>query len=1447
MAEEEQLKEQQPAAPIPPDLEPDRMAEPLDWDQPPRLAFPVVGIGASAGGLEAASEFFKVMPSDSGMAFVLIQHLPPQRESMLCEILARRTDMPVHEVTQNLEIQANHLYVIRPGFTLTIKDGRLHLGEPLEKPGHRRPVDDFFRSLAEEQRERAIAIVLSGMGSNGTAGAQAIKAVGGLCIAQDPETAQFPSMARSLIDSGLADFVLKPAEMPDRIQQFAGHPYVAEPTSAQQILERERTSLNEVLAVLRTRTRQDLSGYKKPTILRRIQRRMGLNQVTRLAEYVQLLRQRPGEATALSDDILIHITGFFRDAAAWENLSTRVIDPMIRNRDDDAPVRVWVTACSSGEEAYTLAMLIAEAMGSFGKHIDVKIFATDTAERTLGHARAGVYPNGIESEISAQRLERFFEKEDSVYRVKKELREMVVFAPQNVLRDPPFSRLDLVTCRNLLIYLEPEMQRRVLSLLHFGLRDGGTLFLGNSETITGLEDMFEPIDKKFRIYKRIGPTRHGEIEFPLPHILVRPDGDNGGGGNGGGNGGRLRPAMRGTQRASVEQMTQRALLDRYTPAAVVVDRQHRVVYYHGKTYRFLSQPTGEPTRDVLTLALEPIRGTLRAALHKISPGLTSPVVVRDGVVEIEGAQRRLEIHLTPIRQRADPAQFFLISFIDLPVEHALSSGDGNGNGNGDGNGNGNGATVTGAGGDVRRLEEELARVRDELQSTIEELQSSNEEMKASNEEITSVNEELQSTNEELETSKEELQSLNEELTTVNAQLHAKMEELESTTNDLSSLLSSTDIPVLFLDAQFRIRRYTPPVRDLLELIPTDLGRPVSDLAHKFEDEDLLRDAQQVLDRLIPLDKEILSQSGRSYIRRVLPYRTTDNRINGVVVTFIDITDLRSTQRSLGVAEERRRLALEASGAGDWEYDPRERRFHLSPLVRNLMGMRTGEREEIDVLLNQIHPEDRPEVRAAIEAALDPRGSGIFRVDFRVARASNDFLWVEARGRATFTTDPANRQVAARMRGTMLEITDRKVAEQVLTSARRTAEAANEAKDEFLASISHELRTPLSTILLWTKMLRAGAHKSEELNEALRAIEYSAEAQKQLIEDLLDISRITAGKLRLDLRATDLAQLVRRAVETVRPAAESKALTIQTRIADDIGTVRVDPDRLQQVVWNLLINAVKFTPRGGRIELELQRADQSVRLCVTDSGVGLAPSLLPHLFEAFRQGEQSIAPADSTGELSMLQHGGLGLGLSIAKRLVEMHGGTITASSEGVGQGATFTIQLPLEAISAQEATPATKSAGPRSSAKREAATIKALQDNGGQAAQQLACANVLVVEDVPATRRALEALLQSAGATVTAVETAAAALKAYDQNRPDLIVCDIGLPDVDGFELLRQIRQIESDRGMEPVPGLALTAYTQEKDKRHAIQAGFQQHMSKPPDAVKLIAMLQAMLRQHGR
>lgn len=825
---------------------------------------PIVGIGASAGGIEALGRFFQAMPADSDCAFVVVLHLDPDRESEMAHILSAHSAMPVAQVEEGMRIAVNHVYVIAPDTELKVEEGQLHVAAPTEPRGRRHPVDVLFASIAREGREGAIAIVLSGTGSNGTEGLKAIRAEGGMSLVQTPETAKFDGMPRSAIAAGLADQILSPEEMPRAILRYVRHRYVSAPAEAQSPEQGDGATFDHVIDLLRARG-HDFGGYKKSTQQRRIHRRMGLRNIGTLSEYVDELRTSPDEMEALVADLLISVTSFFRDTEAWNALAEAVIAPLVAKRQSGEVIRIWVPACATGEEAYSIAMLVTEKAEAAGKRFELRIFATDAQESNLRKARDGIYPAAAMASVSPEHLRRFFEKLDGSYQVSKELRDMVLFAAQNLLRDPPFSRMDLVSCRNCLIYLDAEAQQKIITLCHFGLREGGYLFLGNAETIGRHDDLFETESKKWRIYRRIGPTRHDLIDFTPPRERRERDAAAG-------------PHMQLAESAGAPmgEVARRILLEHYAPASVLIDRRARILYFHGTTSDYLEQPSGEPTRDLLTMARDGLATRLRAAIRDASKGGAS--VTANAHIRRGGSSRPVTMTVVPLPPSARDGTLLLVSFTAEPVEsnpkttaafHEVA-----------------GEATSGE----RALQEELAATRADLRSTIEHLETANEELKAANEEATSMNEELQSTNEELETSKEELQSFNEELNTVNTQLHHKIGELERAANDLDNLLAGSGTPTLFLDDAFRITWFTPAMKELFDLESSDIGRPIIHFARKFSDESMISDAETVLKTLTAVEVEVQGDSGRWYLRRMLPYRTRDNRIAGTVITFSDVTE-----------------------------------------------------------------------------------------------------------------------------------------------------------------------------------------------------------------------------------------------------------------------------------------------------------------------------------------------------------------------------------------------------------------------------------------------------------------------------------------------------------------------------------------------------------------------------
>jgi two-component system, chemotaxis family, CheB/CheR fusion protein len=827
----------------------------------------VVGIGSSAGGLEAIQQLLDALPPDLGMAYVHVQHLDPHHKSMMADLLAGVTSMPVREATDRMTIEPNCVYVGPPNHDVAIVGGQIHLVEQTEERRTRLPIDFFLRSLARDRGDRAIGVILSGAGTDGALGIRAIKGAGGMTIAQDPRSAGYDGMPRSAIATQLIDVVTTPREIPKLLRGYAKHPYITTPESAA-----HAPAAAQILAILREHTGHDFTHYKQNTIRRRIERRMAVHQLTRLDDYLRQLQRLPGEVDALFKDLLIGVTSFFRDAEAFRVIEDQIVARLVETSAGSGQIRVWVPSCSTGEEAYSIAMLIAEHLDRAHQTRKVSIFATDIDPSAIDVARAALYPDSIAADVSADRLTRHFVQENSAYRIHKRIREMVIFAVQDVLKDPPFSRIDLISCRNLLIYLESELQERLMQLFHAVLNPRGVLFLGASETVGDAAELFLPVDKKWKVFEKKAVPTHPIVGVTALHRLNE------------GLPAHLREIIEApahvVEPPGIAQITARSLLDTYAPACVVVDEHYDVVYLQGRTGRYLDLPVGEPRLNLLHMARDELLRELRTALHKATKEQIE--AVRDRVVvTADGTSRYLRLRIKPLRGPGALQHLFLVAFEESePAQEA------------------DGATGGGQPVDprVNELERRLAAMKESLQSTVEEVETSNEELRSTNEELQSANEELQSTNEELETSKEELQSVNEELMTVNNELQKKLEELSHTNNDLTNLLNSTEIGTIFLNNEFRIKRFTPSVAKLVNLIPSDVGRPISDIVTQVLDDNLVEHAREVLRTLVFEEAEVRTKDGRTFLRRILPYRTVDNVIDGVVVTFVNITEVREAQR-----------------------------------------------------------------------------------------------------------------------------------------------------------------------------------------------------------------------------------------------------------------------------------------------------------------------------------------------------------------------------------------------------------------------------------------------------------------------------------------------------------------------------------------------------------------------
>ncbi|HJW81744.1 MAG TPA: chemotaxis protein CheB [Acidiferrobacterales bacterium] len=851
------------------------------------VGFPVVGVGASAGGLEAFTLLLQRLPADTGMAFVLVQHLHPEYESALTEILSRATSMPVAEAADGMAVEPDHIYVIPPNVYLAMLHGILHLLPRISISGQNLPIDHFLRSLAEDQGSKAIGVILSGTASDGVLGLKAIKGEGGITFAQDEKSAKYNGMPHSAITAGCVDFILPPDKIAAELARIARHPFLAyarpdwvrKGVPADEALPASKDDFNKVFLLLRRFSGNDFTYYKHTTIQRRVRRRMLLHKLDRLKDYVRYLQEHPNEVRDLFHDLLINVTSFFRDPEAFAALKETVF-PAILGRAEEAPVRIWVPGCASGEEAYSIAITLLEYLAEHGNGIPIQIFATDIDDEAVGKARAGIYPENITSDVSAERLRRYFVKVESGYQINKQIRDMCVFANQNVIKDPPFSRVDLISCRNLMIYLGQVLQKKVLTTFHYALKPSGFLLLGTAESIGEFADLFRTVDPKVKLYGKKSITTPLHVEFgPVsqPPTTVPEAAEI--------------PAIRTS--LEIQREADRLIMNKYAPAAVVINEQLDILQFRGQTGAYLEPAPGEASLNILKMAREGLKLELSAAVKQaVSHHATAR---RSGVgVKQNGQIRSVNIEVTPIKGASAAGHCYVVIFQDVATPAAGAKAAKHTK-----------EKTKPAARDKRvtDLELELAATKEYLQSAIEQQETSNEELRSANEEIQSSNEELQSINEELETAKEELQSTNEELNTVNDELEGRNHELSQLNNDLTNLISSVNLPVIIVGADLRVRRFTPQVEKLLSLIATDVGRPIGDIKPNFTIPNFGALIAETIDTVRTTQIEAQDHDGRWYSVRIQPYRTLDNQITGAVIVFIDIDLIKKSLEAASIARD----------------------------------------------------------------------------------------------------------------------------------------------------------------------------------------------------------------------------------------------------------------------------------------------------------------------------------------------------------------------------------------------------------------------------------------------------------------------------------------------------------------------------------------------------------------
>jgi len=1227
--------------------------------QPRRALFPVVGVGASAGGLEAFTQLLKALGSGTEMAYVLIQHLDPSHESALTELLAKATEMPVRQVTDATPVERNHVYVIPPKADMTISQGILRLVPRTETRGHHMPIDSFLRSLAEDQRSNAIGVILSGTASDGTLGLAAIKAEGGITFAQDEKSAKFDGMPLSAIAAGCVDFILPPDAIGRELARIRAHPYLAPSSSSRraELVAESDPQLKKILQLLRTAHGVDFSDYKPATVKRRILRRMALRKIEKLRGYVQFLRHHPTEVEALYEDILIKVTSFFRDPAAFEALKTEVFPGILKRRSPEEPVRVWVPGCSTGEEVYSQAIALLEFLGNRRADVPIQLFGTDLGQSSIEKARAGIYPESIAADVSAERLRRFFVKVQGGYRINKTIRDFCVFARHNLLQDPPFSRIDVISCRNVLIYLAPVLQKRIMPVFHYAMKPRGFLMLGGAEGIIGsASDLFELMDRKHKIYCRKSTASGLHFDFAASRYSTEA-----------GNiaSGKEAPQREGSVHLlDLHKEADRILLTKYAPVAVVISDDMEVLESRGHVGLYLELAPGRASFNVLKMAREGLLFDLQAAINKAKTEKEGVRVRKENVqIERDGELKDVNLEVTPFKVASNGERHFLVVFEDARPAGRAELGE----------------TIAGeakldkAGKEKRsnqtsHLKQELAATKRYLRSIVEDKEASNEELQAANEEILSSNEELQSTNEELQTAKEELESTNEELHTVNEELHNRNFELTEANTDLVNLLSSVNIAMVMLGRDLRIRRVTPRGGQRFGFLSTDVGRPITNIRPNIDVPDLEQMILEVIDTVVVKEREVQDREGHWYSLRILPYKTLEDTIEGAVITLVDINDLKNNLQEVKqshdqLAAERAQLeeVLRQMPCGVMIAEAPSGKLLLAnkqveEILRQPFPQTLNIKEHRALHLNKqpFKPEEWPLARSL------SRGEVVTDEEVEYLRGDGTPVFLSVSSAPILDRD--GRVISAVV--TLFDLTHRKGTEEVLHSTEKLA-----ATGRLAAAFSREINTPLETL---GGVLHA-LGQSTRLGEAERRHLATAYAE------LEGVAHLTASLLGFYSHSPSpvdvkICEVLDNVLKLYSPTIKSGRFVIVKRY-DSEDVIRGFPGEITQVFSNLVANALEALPPEGTIKVHVlasrdwrNPARRGVRVFIADNGPGVSGENRRRMFEPFftTKGEK-----------------GTGLGLWVTSGIVDKHGGWIRvrSSTQPGRSGTCFSVFFPDQKVS----------------------------------------------------------------------------------------------------------------------------------------------------------------------
>lgn len=1326
------------------------------------------------------------------MAFVVVLHLSPKYQSNVAAILQAKTSLCVRQVTQTVPIEKNGVYIISPANDLLMNDGCLQVMPAARPRGRHTAIDLFLRSLANGHQSRAIGIILSGADSDGAVGIARIKEQGGVAIAQSPDDAEYDAMPRSAIATGMIDMVLPVAQMPEKLIALVANasairlPEVGADTASVPVPEdlrrKEENALLDLLSLLRLRTGHDFKNYKRGTILRRIERRLHVTGLSTVVQYRDYLEQHQDETGLLLQDMLISVTNFFRDREAFEALERDVIPVLFDRAGAEDQIRAWSVACATGEEAYSIAILLEEQNALRSPAHSIQVLASDIDERAIATGRRGTYAQAIDADVSTARLQRWFLHLEKQYGIKNELRETLLFAVHNVLHDPPFPKMHLIACRNFLIYLRKEAQIKVFEILHYALRPNGYLFLGASESADVVPELFVAVNKKYRIYQAL-PVKPGTRPMTAPlysldehslsvkmasvHVM------------------RPRPALPDNYR--------RVLEDHGMPTALI-DQDGNLHYLTKPAARFLQWPSGKLSHNILQMLPPELELELRPALFQASRS-RQQVETRSVSVQHDGKHSQVHIVVRPVEDSPQGENLILLIFNETQgpdIRQAAAQ-------------HSNGAPS------IPEYDLELQYAKEQLRSLAEQYSTALQDAKASNEELQAVNEELGSTMEELETSREELQSVNEELQSVNADLKLKAEVTAQASEDLQNYLAASEIATIFIDQQQRIQRYIKPAATIFNLRPSDVGRSLFDITHRLSYPEFAQDVARVFTLQQPIEREVPGLDAKWYLARLLPYHSEGNQVAGAVLTFIDVSRRRAAEEGVRLHAERMRLI----SANTRDY---------AIVTLDVTGLVTSWNSGAESIFGYTE-QDMLGRSAEVLLTTEDRQSHVFQDELARAKEngrSEDKRWyVRKDGTRALCSGVTSPLVDDGLRGYIKiardltrSLKEREEQDTALATAkaeRVRAEEAAHLRDEFFAVLSHELKQPLNLIQLSAEMLSLlpEAAESPTIARSTATIKRMVESQAKIIDDLMDLSRLHTGKLTLKRTRVNLSETVSQVVSLMMKDAQQKNISLLLEPGDEVLVIHGDVVRIEQVIMNLLNNALKFTPAGGKVIVRLSRTDAEACMEVTDTGKGIAPEVVPYIFEMFRQGD--------TG--TTRQHGGLGIGLALVRELVDSHGGHVEAYSAGKGKGAQFRVFLPLSVSRQTTATTMNKPG------------------------KRLVGKSVLIVDDSTDMLELLEGMLAREGAQVTAASSGAEALKRVEGHAGvyHLIISDIGMPEMDGIDLLAALRTREPTA---KTPAIALSGFTQPKDVEAALKAGFETHVRKPVSIEPLIALASSLSSQ---